>query len=377
MADDSSGLERTEQPTEKRLQDARRKGQVARSKELVTVALFIAGVGSLMISGAFLMEQLGQIARASFSFRPDILQNMTDLPDLFGKRVAYGFSGLIPFFVFTVFSIFLASILMGGWLLSGEPILPKLERINLIKGIGRMFSKKSLVELLKSILKIVLVGGSMVLAMSYFYQDILSLNLLPVSSAIIHSLNILGQAIISLAFALFLISLIDVPFQIWDHKQQLKMTRQEVKDEMKETEGNPELKSRIKELQKEVLNRRMLEEIPDSDVIITNPTHYAVALKYDQSRASAPFVVAKGVDHMALKICEIARAHNRTVLQSPGLTRAIYFSTKLNQEVATDLYLAVAQILAYVHRLNEFRAGRSNSYPDRPSDPDIPEHLRK
>ncbi|WP_062262655.1 flagellar biosynthesis protein FlhB [Endozoicomonas arenosclerae] len=377
MAEDPNGMERTEEPTQKRLQDARKKGQVARSKELVTVALFLAGVGGIILSGSFMAETLGDVARFGFSFTKERLVNVENLPGLMAHQVVYGFSSLIPFFSFTILSIVAASLVMGGWLFSGEPLMPKLEKLSLIKGLGRMFSKKSMIELLKSILKIVLVGGVMMISVSYFYREILALSLLPVQQAILHSLVILGQAIISLSIALVVISLIDIPFQIWDHKQQLKMTRQEVKDEMKETEGNPELKSRVKELQKEVANRRMLEAVPDSDIIITNPTHYAVALKYDTNKAKAPYVIARGVDHMALKICEIARAHNRTVLQSPALTRAIYHSTKLNQEVATDLYLAVAQLLAYVHRLNEYRAGRNSVYPEKPEEPDIPEYLRK
>lgn len=376
MAEDS-GQERSEEPTEKRLRDAKRKGQVARSRELVTVALFLGGVGSLIISGFFLAQRIASVAYSSFAIRPEQLLDVNALPNHLGANVAHAFAGLIPFFSFTLLGIIVSSLILGGWLFSGEPLLPKLERISLIKGFGRMFSKKSLMELFKSTLKVVLISGTMMLAMSYFYLEVMAINRLPVSAAIVNSTRILGMAVLTLAAALFIISAIDVPFQVWDHKQKLKMTRQEVKDELKEQEGNPELKSRIRELQKEVANRRMMEGIPDADVIITNPTHYAVALKYDQKKAKAPFVIAKGVDQIALKICEIGRAHNKTVLQSPALTRAVYYSTKINQEVAQDLYLAIAQVLAYVHKLDAWKAGNLTDYPERPGEPDIPEYLQR
>ncbi|WP_263080855.1 flagellar biosynthesis protein FlhB [Endozoicomonas sp. Mp262] len=370
------GQEKTEEPTEKRLRDARRKGQLPRSRELVTVVMLLGGGLALILTGSYMANRFSQVARAAFSAPREMLLDESIMAGYLANSVSEGFLALIPFFSFILLAIILSSLALGGWVITGEPLLPKAERVSLIKGLKRMFSAKTLIELLKSVLKVVLIAGIMILAISYFYKEVLSLSRLPLKSAVSDSLTILSIAVLSLGGALVVVSLIDVPFQSWDHRQKLKMTRQEVKDEMKETEGNPEVKSRLRELQKELANQRMMDGVPDSDVIITNPTHFAVALKYDLDRAKAPFVVAKGTEQTALKICEIARAHNLPILQSPALTRAVYYSTKINQEVATELYVAVAQVLAYVHQLNEFKAGRSH-YPEKPATPEIPEKFQR
>lgn len=368
--------EKTEEPTEKRLRDARRKGQMPRSRELVTVAMLLGGGLALIASGPGIVAIFTRLGRSAFAAPATLLRDQSQMTSYLADRVVEAFLALMPFFAFTLLVIILSSLLPGGWVFTGEPLQPKLERISLLKGIKRMFSVRTLVELLKSILKVVLIGGIMVLAIYSFYQDVLFLSRQAIESAISDSLTILGITIISLGGGLLIISLIDVPFQLWDHRRKLRMTRQEVKDEQKETEGSPELKSRVREAQRELANRRMMEAVPDADVVITNPTHFAVAIKYDLNRAGAPFVVAKGTEQTALKICEIARAHNRPILQSPALTRAVFYSTRINQEVATELYLAVAQVLAYVHQLNEFKAGRSQ-YPDKPASLEIPEKFQR
>jgi len=239
-----------------------------------------------------------------------------------------------------------------------------------------MFSTKALVELLKALGKFLVVLGVALLVLSAYQDDLLSIAKQPLDLAIMHSVEIVGWCALWMACGLIIIAAVDVPFQLWDNKQKLMMTKQEVKDEYKDSEGKPEVKSRIRQLQREAAQRRMMQAVPEADVVITNPTHFAVALKYDGDKGGAPRLVAKGGDFVALKIREIAQEHKVTVLESPALARAVYYSTELDQEIPAGLYLAVAQVLAYVYQLRQYRSGKGRR-PDPLNNLPIPPDLRR
>ena len=239
-----------------------------------------------------------------------------------------------------------------------------------------MFSLKALVELLKGLAKFLVVGSLCVLVLLTQEKDLLSLANEDVVAAMGHGMQILGWAFLLMASTTLLITAVDVPYQLYDYQQKLKMTLQEVKDEMKNTEGKPEVKGRIRQLQREISQRRMMSEVPQADVVITNPEHYAVALKYAEDERAAPVVVAKGVDRVALKIREIAKEHDVPIVTAPPLARAIYFNAELDAEIPEGLYVAVAQILAYVYQLREYQR-RRGPRPSDLGDLPIPDELRR
>ena len=237
-----------------------------------------------------------------------------------------------------------------------------------------MFSVQALVELLKALAKFLVILAVALVVLSVDQDDLLAIANEPIEPAILHSLKVVGWSAFWLSCGLILIAAVDAPFQLWSHKQKLKMTKQEVRDEYKDTEGKPEVKGRIRQLQREMAERRMMQAVPQADVVITNPTHFAVALKYDPEKGGAPLLLAKGGDFLALKIREIAQEHKVMVLESPGLARAVYYSTELDQEIPAGLYLAVAQVLAYVYQLRQYQAGkgkRPGPLPDLPIPPDL------
>lgn len=376
MAEEGQTGERSEEPSERKLQKSRDEGQVPRSRELVTFALLASTLAAFWLSGGLIRDQLFQVMHKSFRFERDALRQESWLTEHLIISITQGFSGLLPFMLIVILASIAASAALGGWIFSNKQIRPKAERISFFKGIKRMFSANSMIELLKSIAKISLLAFSLWLINQWFFRDVLWLNRLPLVHAVSEGLSHLAMAITILVSALLLICFIDVPFQRWNHMKKLRMTHKEMRDEMKESEGQPELRSKLREKQQEIAGRRMMQAVPSADVIITNPTHFAVALKYDLDKARAPYVVAKGVDRVALRICAVAREYNKPVVQSPTLTRVIYHTTQLNQEIADDLFLAVAQILAYVHHLNDFQAGRRGNAPDLPI-PEIPSAFRE
>ncbi|WP_252178620.1 flagellar biosynthesis protein FlhB [Endozoicomonas sp. 4G] len=376
MAEQPDSGERSEEPSERKLQKSRDEGQVPRSRELVTFALLASTLGALWVSGGLIRDRLVQVMHKSFSFEKDALRQESWLTEHLAISMTQGFSGLMPFALFVILASIAASAALGGWIFSNKQLQPKAERISFFKGIKRMFSANSMIELLKSIAKILLLSFSLWLIHQWFFREMLWLNRLPIIQAISEGLHHAAMAFAILVTALLLICFIDVPFQRWNHIKKLRMTHKEMRDEMKEAEGQPELRSKLREKQQEIAGRRMMQAVPSADVIITNPTHFAVALKYDLDKARAPYVVAKGVDRVALRICAVAREYNKPVVQSPTLTRVIYYTTQLNQEIADDLFLAVAQVLAYVHHLNDFQAGRKSKAPDLPT-PEVPRAFRE
>lgn len=369
-----SAQERTEQPTPKRLDEARKKGQIARSRELNTTLVLLAGAGGMIFMGDTIMLGLRDIMSNGLSLQRDMLFNPSVMLALFETGVADALLILAPLFVLLVFVAFISPMLLGGFSFSLDAISFKGSKLDPIKGIGRIFAWRGLVELLKALGKFIIVASVVVLYLWLNTDRFLHLGDLDIDVALAETGDLIFWGFLFISCALIVITMIDVPFQLWDHKKQLMMTLQEVKDEYKETDGHPEVKQHIRKLQMEMAERRMMQEVPKADVVITNPTHYAVALKYDQNTMSAPRVVAKGADLVAAEIRKVAMEHNVPVAAAPPLTRAIFFNTELNEEIPAGLYLAVAQILAYVYQLDK-RKQASNDEIKLP-DVEIPDDLK-
>ena len=376
MAESESGQDKTEDPTEKRKKESREKGEIARSKELNTLAVMLAGAGGLLIYGGGLALDLLEIMRLNFSLPREVLLT----PGAMGQYLLH--SGKIailavqPVLIFLLFAAIIGPISLGGWLFAAGSLAPKFSRMNPAAGLKRMFSTTALMELLKAFGKFLLVLFVALTVLQSDIDDLLRIAHEPLEQAIIHSVQLVGWSTLWMACGLILIAAIDVPIQLYQSKQKLMMTKQEIRDEYKDQEGKPEVKQRIRQLQREVSQRRMMAAIPDADVVITNPTHYAVALKYDPDKGNAPVLLAKGSDFLALKIREIAVANEVMLLESPALARSIYYSTELDQEIPGGLYLAVAQVLAYVYQIRQHRAGKGKR-PEPLKDLPIPPDLRR
>ena len=376
MAESESGADKTEDPTEKRKKDSREKGEIARSKELNTLAIMLAGSAALLIFGGALAQDLMELMRYNFSLSRDVLLN----PDSMGIFLLHSgkiaLLALQPVLITLLIAALVGPISLGGWLFAAGSLAPKFSRMNPAAGIKRMFSAKALIELLKALAKFFIILIVALLVLKSDIDDLLRIAHEPLELAVIHSLQVVGWSALWMACGLILIAAVDVPVQLWESHQKLLMTKQEVRDEHKDQEGRPEVKQRIRQLQRDMSQRRMMAAIPDADVIITNPTHYAVALKYDPEQGGAPMLLAKGSDFLALKIREIGQKHNILLLESPALARSIYHSTELEQEIPAGLYLAVAQVLAYVYQIRQHQAGQGKR-PDPLKDLPIPADLRR
>jgi flagellar biosynthetic protein FlhB len=375
MAENEDGQEKTEEPTSKRLDDAKKKGQIARSKELNTLAITLIGGMVLVGMSGSMGEGLSGIMSANLTIpRVDMFDPLAMTRRLIAS-IQDALLMLAPFFVVMVVVAVLSSIALGGVSFSGEAMTPKLSKMNPLKGFKRLFSMKGLVELAKAMAKFFLVGGATALVLWLTLDSFIGLSGMALAPAISELVNLVGWAFVLISSTLILVAAVDVPFQLWDHKRQLKMTRQEIREEMKDTEGRPEVRGRIRQLQREMATRRMMDEVPKADVIVTNPTHYAVALRYNQLRMNAPVVVAKGSELIAANIRRVGAEHAVPVIESPALARAIYFHTELGEPIPAGLYLAVARILAYVFQLRAYVPGQGH----RPSVPDelqIPDELK-
>ncbi len=371
MAEESqNGQEKTEQPTPKKLRDAKRKGQVPRSKELNSMTVTVFGALGLLFMGSYMIGEISASMARGFSLtRGDVFARAA-IFEKFQLAVGDALGAIWPFLaLMTVVAIF-TPLAIGGWSFSLEALAFKGDRINPISGMKRIFSARGLMELVKSMAKFLLVSAVAVTFLWSKADDFLGLGSQSLTLALINGAWLIGLSFLVVASTLIVIAAIDVPFQLWDHAQKLKMTLQEVRDELKETEGKPEVRSKIRQLQQEMAQRRMMEAVPEADVVITNPTHYAVALKYDRDRMGAPIVLAMGRDLIALKIREIAAFHEIEIFEAPPLARALYASCKLDQEIPAHLYFAVAQVLAFVFQLRIARE-QGGEPPVRP-DPYLP-----
>lgn len=376
MAESDSGQERTEEATPKRLQDAKDKGDIPRSKELNTVAILMGGVGALIAFGGSISAGLSGMMSSNFQFSRDEIFDPQSMLTNLGYSMFESMMALIPFFIVVGLAAIIGPIALGGWVMSAKSLAPKGERISPLAGIKRMFAKRALMELIKTIAKFMLVAALSVIILDYMTADILAIAKQDTIPAMASALRIVGWAVLGMSAILILIAAIDVPFQISSHAKKLKMTMQEVKDEMKNTEGKPEVKSRIRQLQYDMAQGRMMSAVPEADVVITNPEHYAVALKYNSGNMGAPVLVAKGADLIAFKIREVAKAHDIPILEAPPLARAVFHSTELEQEIPGGLYVAVAQVLAYIFQLQRFEK-RQGKKPGPMPDLPIPDELRR
>ena len=354
MAEEQSG-ERTEQPTPKRLKDSRDKGQIARSRELNAFLVVLTGTGGILVFGLGWVESWGRTARYAFGTEVWRLERPDDLMQVFFAMAGEWGRALGPFITVIFVVALLAPMLLGGWSFSGKALAPKFERIDPIKGMGRVFGVRGLVELFKSCLKFLVVSAVAALVLWHFRTELLVLDRAAAPVSIAAAARMLAVGFFLVSATLALIALIDAPYQLWDHNRKLRMTRQEVKDELKQTEGDPQLKARIRQVQREMARRRMMAQVPTADVIVTNPTHYAVALRYDDKRMAAPRVVAKGSELLALRIRDLAAQSGVTIVSSPLLARALYFTTPLDAQVPDALFRAVAQVLAYVYQISAMR----------------------
>jgi flagellar biosynthesis protein FlhB len=371
MSDENQAQERTEQPTPKRLEDARRKGQIPRSRDLTAAAVMLAGGTALYMFGGHIGGQMhGMMSRSLTLSREQALDSMYLTPALTSAAIE-GFRACMPVLLIIMLAAIIAPLALGGWSFSSESLAPKFERLNPLAGFKRMFSLKSLIELSKALAKFATVAGVAVLVLWKDTPALLALGREPTALAIGHALKLSGQGLLSISAGLLLIAAIDVPYQLWQYLKQMKMSREEIRQEMKESEGSPEIKGRIRQVQQEMARQRMMQDVPKADVIVTNPTHFAIALKYDEKRMRAPIVVAKGVDLLAARIREIAGEHNVPIFEAPPLARVLYRNVDIGSEVPSNLYVAVAQVLSYVFQLRV--AKRSGLLPPEKLDVSVAE----
>ncbi|XQW85852.1 flagellar biosynthesis protein FlhB [Thalassotalea piscium] len=358
MAEESSG-EKTEEPTAKKLSDARKKGQIARSKDLGTLFVLVGSALALMLMGDSLVDSLSKMMTRLFSVTRKEAMDVHALYQVISESVSVVFTPLMWIFAIIMLAAFVGNTILGGMSFSWEAMAPKLSKLSPLAGFKRMFGVQAYVELVKSILKFFVVFIVAYLLLDNLFDQILQLSIEAIPSNFSHAVEMLLWMFLVLGCSLIIIVIIDAPYQKWNHARQLKMTKQEIKDENKNTEGSPEIKGRIRRTQYEMSQRRMMAEVPESDVVITNPTHYSVALKYDVNGGGAPVLVAKGVDEMAIHIRTIAKEHEVEILASPALARSLYYTAEVNEEIPEELFAAVAQILAFVFQLEEHRKGRA------------------
>lgn len=374
MADE--GQEKTEEPTSKKKSDAAKKGQIARSRDLGTAFVLIFSAISILMWGADVAVALTQIMRRTFTLSRDEAFDETKMFSIWGELSPELVGPLALIFFVILFAAFVGNSLLGGFNWSVEAMMPKASKMSPIKGFTRMFGPKAAVELAKSLLKFFVVAGVSYYILYIFFEDIMRLSIETVPINIIDAVELLAWVFLSISLSMLIISAVDAPYQAYSHNKELKMTKQEVKDEYKDSEGNPEIKGRIRRVQREMSQRRMMADVPTADVVVTNPTHYSVALKYDQESCPTPTVIAKGVDQMALHIRTIAKEHEVPILESPMLARSLYHVTEVGDEVPEQLFVAVAQVLAYVYQLDQFKKRKGKRPTKLPRNLPIPPEMR-
>lgn len=374
MAEQQSSQERTEQPTERRKKQAREKGQIARSRELNTMLSLLFGGFGVLVLGGQMAEDFAYLFESALTFDRGLVYDKEMLaPRLVGLMVS-SLAILAPLFGVLLVGAMIGPLVMGGWSFSPSAMAFKLEKLSPLKGIARIFSAKGLLELVKALIKFFVLSAAAALFFSLMLDKIVALGTGAPIQAFASAVSLLEWGLIAVSSAMIFIVAFDVPFELWNFNRQQKMTLQEVKDEHKESEGRPEVKSRIMTLQRELAQGRMMEAVPSADVVITNPTHFAVALKYDGVSGGAPVLVAKGRDLVAHRIRSLAEDNGVAIYAAPPLARALYASSEIGDEIPQDLYLAVAKVLAYIYQLRTNGAG---DHPVPPQDIEIPKEYQK
>ena len=372
MADDSD-LEKSEQPTDSKLKKAKEKGQIPRSRELTSLIILLVGIMLFWIIGTHFVSKLKAIIQQAMlvAHRTDddkqIIFNLINL-------LTAGFWAILPIFVGLVIVAIIAPLSVGGLLFSLQSIKPNLGKLNPISGFKRLFSLRIFSELFKSILKVVLIAFAAALFLIHQFPNMLALPSMYLNNALSQVMQLLIYASLLIVLALIPMVGFDIFYQIWSNLKKLKMSKQEVKDEFKEQEGNPQIKGRIRQMQQAIARRRMMKDVPKANVIVTNPTHYAVALQYDEKTMSAPKILAKGTDNIASRIKQIAQEHQIPQLEAPPLARALYRHGEIGKSIPAELYAAVAQILAWVYQLKRWHR-YGGEKPLKPTNLSIPESL--
>ena len=377
MAGQDDSFEKTEEPTAKKLDDARKKGQLARSKELSTTLVLVSSALAMFVVGRHVADAMFGIYKRSFVLSRDQTYDVTHMFQVLEMAVTQSAWPLISFMLIALVGGIYGNIALGGFNFTWSSAAPKANRISPKQGFKRMLGSEAFVELLKGIAKVVVIIFMAYLALLIFREQALHLDFEQYPLNFFHALDMIEWAFLLLCCGMIPIALIDVPYQMFKHNKEMKMTMQEVKDERKNSEGDPMVKSRIRRIQYQAAANRMMQEVPNADVIVTNPTHYSVAIVYDQFGERAPVMVAKGIDELAMHIRKIGGAHDVPIIESPALARAIYYSTEVDHEVPQKLFMAVAQILAYVYQLKAYKAGKGKRPTKPKKDMPIPPELRR
>ncbi|MGR5236474.1 flagellar biosynthesis protein FlhB [Vibrio alfacsensis] len=370
-----SSEDKTEKASPQKVKKARQEGQVPRAKEFTAAVIFLAVALYFQAQVDEIWASMTGLFRYNMALTKADLENPAQMIEQLGQSLATIIEMLLPLFAVIIIGSVASSMVLGGWMFLPANALPKLNKLNPLSGIKRMFSTRSVVELVKSTLKVTVIFGILYGYLDKNLQPLLGMQNLPLNQGFSMVMSILFEGVLLMGLALLLFGVVDIPYQRWEHLKQLRMTKQELKEEFKNNEGRPEVKQRIRQIQQQFARRKIDKMVPTADVVITNPTHYAVALKYDSSLSDAPFVVAKGVDETAMHIQRIARENKVEIINSPPLTRSIYYTTAIEQAVPSQLYIAVAHILTYVLQLKTFRKGQGNKPTPLPHF-SIPKHLQ-
>jgi flagellar biosynthetic protein FlhB len=372
---EAGGQDKTEPASERRLKQARENGDIPRSREVATfVVLMTAGAG-LWVMGGAVVEKLQMTLQRGLSLDREQVYNPTALLERIGADAAGVLLACLPLAGAIMLVMLASPLVIGGWNFSSKAFVPKFNKLNPISGIANMISTNALVELVKAIAKTVLVGFVAWVVIMGQKDALIGLVVEPLGTAAPHLGSLLSKAFLVMVGALGAIALLDGPYQIWHYGNKMKMTRQEVIQESKESDGNPQIKGKIRQMQREMSKKRMMSNVPTADVVVTNPTHFAVALKYAEGGKGAPRVVAKGTDEVAAKIREIAKENKVALLEAPALARALYKHTDIDDEIPEALYSAVAEVLAYVYQLRAYGKGTTQQYPDRPTRLPVPAEM--
>ncbi len=368
--------EKTEDPTSKRLDEARKKGQIARSRELATALVLVFAASAFLMMGSKIAEAIFAVTQHSFELSYEQVWDQNNMFMVWGYAFNVITIPVLSFLIIVMIAGIYGSIALGGYNFTWQSASPKMSKLSPINGLKRMFGVNGLVELLKAFAKFFVVMGMAYFAMVIFKDEALHLDLEQYPRNIFHAIEMVSWGFLMMCCAMIPIAAFDVPFQSYKHNKEMKMTKQEVKDERKNAEGDPQVKGRIRRLQYQAAARRMMQAVPKADVVVTNPTHYSVALQYDKDGSRAPVLVAKGVDEMAMHIRKIASGNDVPIIESPMLARSLYYTTEVDHEVPEKLFMAVAQVLAYVYQLKAFKQGKGKRPKALRKDLPIPPELR-
>jgi flagellar biosynthetic protein FlhB len=372
---EASNAEKTEPASAKRLSDARKNGDIPRSREVATfTVLMTAGAGLWMLGGG-VVDKLATTLQRGLSLDREQIYNPNVLIERVTADIGAVMLACLPLALAIMLVAVASPLLIGGWNFTAKSFMPNFGKLNPMNGLGNMVSTNALVELLKAVAKTLLVGAVAWYVVMSEKDAVIGLAVEPLGVATTHLAGLIARAFMIMVSSLGAIALLDGPYQKWHYANKLKMTRQEVIQESKESDGNPQIKGKIRQMQREMAKKRMMSNVPTADVVVTNPTHFAVALKYADGQKGAPKVVAKGTDEVAAKIREIAKENKVVLLEAPALARALYKHTDIDDEIPEALFSAVAEVLAYVYQLRAYTKGSSEHYPDRPNKLPVPPEM--